>query len=79
MKIAKNLNKYFIVSDRHYYLPKMQTFTKKFITFKQIEIFEFSKQHCKVQEAYFTKQITNSMGTKEMLKFKMSIRAFSKK
>ena len=31
----------------------MQTFTKKFITFEQIEIFEFFKKHWKVQEAYF--------------------------
>ena len=31
----------------------MQTFTKKFTTFEEIEIFEFFKKHCKVQEAYF--------------------------
>ena len=34
----------------------MQTFTKKFITFEQNEIFEFFKKHCKVQEAYFYKK-----------------------
>ena len=31
----------------------MQTFTKKFITFEQIDIFVFLKKHCKVQEACF--------------------------
>ena len=31
----------------------MHTFTIKFITFEQIEIFEFFKKNCKVQEAYF--------------------------
>ena len=34
----------------------MQTFTKKCITFEQIEIFEFFKKHCKVQEAYVYKK-----------------------
>ena len=56
----------------------MQTFTKKWITFEPNEIFEFFKKHCKVQERIFTKKITNSMGTKEMLKFEVSISAFSK-
>ena len=51
--MQKNLNKYFIFSDKHTDLPKMQTFTKKFITFEQNEIFECFKKHCKVQEAYF--------------------------
>ena len=31
----------------------MQTVTKKIIAFEQIEIFEFFKKHCKVQDAYF--------------------------
>ena len=34
----------------------MQTFTKKFTTFEQIEIFEFFKKHCQVQEAYFAEK-----------------------
>ena len=51
--MQKNLDKYFIFSDKHTHLPKMQTFTKKFITVEQIEIFEFFKKHCKVKEAYF--------------------------
>ena len=31
----------------------MQTFSKKCISFEQIEIFECFQKHCKVQEAYF--------------------------
>ena len=56
----------------------MQTFTKKFITIERNEIFEFFKNHCKVREAYFYEKITNLMRTKEMLKFEVSISAFSK-
>ena len=51
--MQKNLNKYFIFSDKHTHHPKMQTFTKKFITFEPNEMFEFLKKHCEVQEAFF--------------------------
>ena len=57
---------------------KCRQLLKKFITFEQIQTSDFFKKHCKVQEVYFTKRITNLMGTKEMLKFEVSISAFSK-
>ena len=38
----------------------------------------FSKSIVKFKKRIFTKKIANLMGTKEMLKFKVSISAFSK-
>ena len=42
-----------VVIRRFFERGKIQNFTKKFITFEKIKIFEFFKKHCKVQEAYF--------------------------
>ena len=38
----------------------------------------FSKSIVKFKKSIFTKKITNLIGTKEMLKFQVSISAFSK-
>ena len=56
----------------------MQTFINKFITFEQNEIFQFFKKHSKVQEAYFYEKNYELDENKKMLKFKVSISAFSK-
>ena len=45
---------------------KCRHFSKKFITFEQIEIFEFIKSNCEVQDAYFYKKNYELRGNKNL-------------